>query len=103
MRSLQTFETGTTKSPQKARSFGGQEKASSTGLCQISQGHSEHTDDVADLADARKHVDGRSEVADVEDGQGELDVSVMPNTFCRFFTTSQTLSALLVRTLVKSA
>lgn len=48
------------------------------------------------LADAGKHVDGGSKVADVEDRQGELDIAIMSYTLRRFFTARQARLALLV-------
>jgi hypothetical protein len=48
------------------------------------------------LADAGKHVDGGSKVADVEDRQGELDVAIVAHTLRGFFTTRQARLALLV-------
>lgn len=51
------------------------------------------------LADGREHIDGGSEVSDVEDGQVQLDVAVVPCAFRRILSARQTCCALLVRSL----
>lgn len=51
------------------------------------------------LANARQHVDGRSEVADVKDWQVQLDKSVVTSTSRTVLSACQTGSILLIRSL----
>lgn len=48
------------------------------------------------LADAREHIDGRPEVPDMEHGQGELDVTIVANTFRGLFPTSLAFSPFFI-------
>lgn len=48
---------------------------------------------------ARQHVDCWPKVTDMEYGQDELDVTIMPYTFLSVFATSRTLLSFLVGTL----
>lgn len=51
------------------------------------------------LADAGQHIDGRSEVPNVEDGKGEFDVAIMSHAFRVILSASFTFDTFLVRSL----